>query len=70
MKLSIDYARCQGHGQCESVAPALFQLGPDDRSHLRLGTDADVPDQQMSAADDAIAMCPEAAIAWQPSAQG
>jgi ferredoxin len=29
MKILIDHSLCQGHGQCEEVAPALFRVGDD-----------------------------------------
>jgi ferredoxin len=65
LKLSIDSRRCQGHGQCEAVAPGLFRLGPDGLAILVLGPEAEVPDAQLRPAEDAIAVCPEMAISWQ-----
>lgn len=65
MRLSVDYERCQGHAQCASVAPHLFEIGPDDRAHLLISPGADVPEDEMGAAEDAIAMCPEAAVRWE-----
>lgn len=67
MRLSIDPQRCQGHGQCEAVAPALFGLGPDGFAYLVKGEDADVAQDERPSAEDAIAMCPEMAISWRPA---
>lgn len=64
MKVLIDVARCQGHGQCAGVAPRVFEVGPDDRAHLLLAPGAGVPPEDEQAVDNAIAMCPEAALSW------
>jgi len=65
MRLSIDPKRCQGHGQCESVAPALFRLDANGFAQLVFGSEADVPEAERRHAEDAIAMCPELAISAQ-----
>lgn len=64
--MRIDAALCRGHGQCQAVAPEIFSVGEDDRAHLAApGQDVAAADGQ--AVEDAIAMCPEAAISWEPS---
>ena len=60
MKISIDPDRCNGHGRCYSLAPALF--GDDDDGRGTVNVD-DVDDDQLAAARTAIANCPEQAIA-------
>ena len=65
VRIRIDLDRCQGHGQCEGVAPGVFAVGEDSRAHL-LVEHGDVPADQVGAVDDAVAMCPEAALAWEP----
>lgn len=67
MRLRVDLGRCQGHGLCAQVAPKLFELGPDERARLLVPPGTEVPEDQVSLAEDAIAMCPEAAISRQPS---
>jgi ferredoxin len=55
----IDLAKCRGHGQCQAIAPEIFQLGEDDKSHVIV---SQVPPALAAAADDAVVMCPEGAI--------
>jgi ferredoxin len=55
----IDAAKCQGHGQCELVAPDVFELGDDDRGHVIADP---VPPGSAEAAREAVFMCPEGAV--------
>jgi ferredoxin len=55
----IDAAKCRGHGQCELIAPEVFQLGDDDRGHVIVDQ---VPPASADAVRDAVLMCPEGAI--------
>jgi ferredoxin len=59
VKLSIDAARCTGHGRCYSLAPAVF--GEDEHGHsvLRL---VEIPPEHQRAARIAVANCPEDAL--------
>lgn len=59
MHVVIDQSRCKGHGQCAAVAPAVFELGDDDRGRV---VAREVPREYADLVDDAILMCPEAAI--------
>lgn len=60
MKVHVDRSRCQGHGRCYSLAPALFE--PDDIGNgLEVG-DGTVPPGQEDLAQRAVANCPEEAI--------
>jgi ferredoxin len=68
----IDPDRCEGHGKCYRLAPALFAPA-DDHGHSEvvgnLGDDADTQDVRL--AERAVIECPESAIAWvdQPASQ-
>jgi ferredoxin len=55
----IDAATCRGHGQCELIAPDVFELGDDDRGHVIADL---VPPGSEEAARDAVLMCPEGAV--------
>jgi ferredoxin len=60
MRVRIDKDRCQGHGRCYDLAPALF--GEDEEgSGIVLGTGA-VADDQVAAVRLAEANCPESAV--------
>ena len=59
MSLSIDPAKCQGHGRCTLVSPELFDVDDDGYGVVLL------PDPGPEYADDvntAIGSCPEGAI--------
>jgi ferredoxin len=61
MRVTIDQDRCQGHGRCFSLAPALF-----DSDELGNGTvlgDGSVPPDIEQLAALAVANCPEGAVA-------
>jgi ferredoxin len=64
MRVRVDLDRCQGHGLCEDVAPEVFEVRLDSRSHLVV-PGGEVPSDSERAVDDAIAMCPEGALAWE-----
>jgi ferredoxin len=64
MRVEVDRSKCRGHGQCVSVAPNVFEMGDDDRSHVRLAAQEEVPPEDEGRVSDAVAMCPEAAISW------
>ena len=55
----IDSGKCRGHGQCELIAPEVFQLGDDERGHVVV---AEVAPGLAATVGDAVLMCPEAAI--------
>jgi ferredoxin len=60
MKLQIDAERCQGHGRCYDLAPALF--GEDDEGYGQVLGDGAVPPGEEHDARLAAANCPEHAI--------
>ncbi len=62
MRLAVDGASCMGHGRCYVMAPDL--LAYDDEGYVTIrGHAIDVPVDQLEAAEDAAATCPEQAIA-------
>jgi ferredoxin len=61
VKVSIDAARCQGHGRCFSLAPDVF--GFDDLGNGFVHGDGDVDGERLELARLAEANCPEHAIA-------
>jgi ferredoxin len=63
MKVSIDPAKCQGHGRCFSLAPQLFDS--DELGNGVVLLDGDVPIDLADLARLAAANCPEHAIAIQ-----
>ncbi len=59
MRLTIDTARCQGHGRCYDLAPELFT---DDDSGYGEVTVPDVPADRVELARLAAESCPERAV--------
>ena len=65
VKLTVDAAGCMGHGRCYQMAGELFSS--DDEGFVTLrGRTIDVPADQVEAAEDAEATCPEQAITLIP----
>ena len=61
MKITVDANKCSGHGRCYTVAPDLLTY--DDEGYVTIrGQVLDVPDDQIGAAGEAVASCPEVAI--------
>ncbi len=65
MKIRIDPERCQGHGRCYDLAPALF--GDDDEGYGMVLGDGGVPPDLERDARLAVANCPEQAIELEES---
>jgi ferredoxin len=62
MRLSVDESRCTGHGRCYSAAPKL--LSDDEEGFVTLrGGSMEITDDQVADAEEAVAACPERAIA-------
>ncbi len=59
MRISIDADRCQGHGRCYELAPALIT---DDERSRGLVTTPDVPAELEEQARAAVNACPERAV--------
>ncbi|MFC4006275.1 TetR family transcriptional regulator [Nonomuraea purpurea] len=60
VKVRIDSERCQGHGRCYDLAPALF--AEDDEGYGQVVGDGEVSQDEERAARLAAANCPERAI--------
>ena len=58
MRICVDLAKCQQHGQCVIAAPDLFSFAADGKLHW-----VDYPaDSQRRQAEEAAVVCPEQAI--------
>jgi ferredoxin len=65
VKLAVDAVGCMGHGRCYLMAPDLLTY--DDEGYVTIrGQTIDVPADQVEAAEDAEATCPEQAITLIP----
>jgi ferredoxin len=60
MRVHIDEDRCEGHGRCYALAPAVFQ--PDDLGQGQVVGDGTVAPGEEERARLAVANCPEVAI--------
>jgi ferredoxin len=58
VRVVVDLERCQGHAQCELVAPRVFELR-GEQAHVLV---EQPPPELADAVEDAILMCPENAI--------
>ncbi|MEU5846319.1 ferredoxin [Saccharopolyspora shandongensis] len=58
MKVQIDTAKCQGHGRCYSLAPALFDADEEGFGVVRPDTPQTALEDARLAADN----CPEFAV--------
>jgi ferredoxin len=60
-RLSVDAARCTGHGRCYSAAPNL--LSDDEEGFVTLrGSSMEIDEGQFADAEAAQAACPERSI--------
>ena len=61
MKITVDGAQCMGHGRCYRIAPDLLTY--DDEGYVTIRDQVlEVPEDQVEAAEEAEATCPEEAI--------
>jgi len=60
VRIRIDRDRCEGHGRCYALAPALVE--PDELGNGREIGDGSVPTAQEPSARQAEANCPEHAV--------
>lgn len=58
-RVLIDREKCCGNLECVAIAPTLFSY---DEEGLAVAEQSDVPDADMSAAQEAVAACPVQAI--------
>jgi ferredoxin len=62
VRLTVDADRCTGHGRCYSLAPDLLTY--DDEGYVTIrGQAVEVPAEQVTVAENAVASCPERAVA-------
>jgi ferredoxin len=65
VRLAVDGSSCMGHGRCYQIASDLLTF--DEEGYVTIRDAAiDVPDDQLEAAEDAAATCPEQAITLIP----
>ena len=60
MRVQIDSDKCQGHGRCYDLAPAVFT--DDEEGNGQVIGDGVVTPANEEAAQLAVANCPESAI--------
>ena len=58
VRVHVDHDLCQGHGQCELTAPAVFELDDDGVVHVVEAP----PDDEEPAVRQAERLCPQQAI--------
>ncbi len=58
-RVVVDQVLCEGHGLCEAVAPAVFELDADERAHVR---DIEITDDLLPSVREAVQVCPCQAI--------
>ena len=61
MSPTVDLDLCIGCGLCADIAPAVFELGDDDLSHVVSAPDPNDPDAA-DAVREAAESCPTSAI--------
>jgi len=59
MRIHVDPAVCEGHGECVAVAPEFFDLGDDDGAVHVIGQPSE---DDESKARGAASVCPVGAI--------
>lgn len=59
MRIAVDFARCEAHGECMMAAPAVFQLDDSDILHVEAAPDP----ASREAVEKAARNCPTQAIA-------
>jgi ferredoxin len=62
VKLIVDKDRCMGHGRCWNVAPDLLTYDAEGYVAIPEGG-VEVPQDGLEAAREAVASCPEEALA-------
>jgi ferredoxin len=54
VRIEVDRERCQNHGQCCLMAPAVFRLNPKNRMEY----DAEPVESERSSVEAAVDICP------------
>jgi ferredoxin len=61
VRISVDHARCEGHGLCAGQAPTVFDLD-DDAQVVYQFEGRTVPPEHVAEARAAVNVCPVAAL--------
>jgi ferredoxin len=64
MRVVVDTDVCEGHALCSIAAPAVFELGEDDKAIV---VEIDLTETVLESVKDAIIRCPVQAISLQPN---
>lgn len=59
MKIVVNWSLCEGNGNCEGVAPELFELDDDDQLQV---LDETPPEALRAKAEAAVRACPKNAL--------
>ena len=60
LRVRVDAEACEGYGTCAEVLPEVFVL--DDLGYASVAGKGEVPSDKVTAAQEAIALCPMGAI--------
>ncbi|HEX6448262.1 MAG TPA: ferredoxin [Trebonia sp.] len=63
MRVSIESAKCQGHGRCAVIAPDVFDIDGLGKAAVLFDP---CPEQFRAQAEEAVFTCPESAITVSP----
>ena len=63
MRVIVDPVLCEGNGICTQVAPDVFELGDDDRTHVLVERPGET---RRADVETAIRRCPRQAIQLVP----
>lgn len=58
MKITVDMAKCEDHGQCAIAAPVAFRMNDEGK----LEYDSEVDDAHLEEIEEATDVCPVQAI--------
>ena len=59
MKVEVDPAVCEAHGECTSILPEVFDLDDDEVLQIREG---DLAEDEVARAERAVTSCPMGAL--------
>ena len=59
MKVDVDPALCEAHGECVSILPAVFDLDDEEVLQIR---DGELASGEEALAERAVASCPMGAL--------
>jgi ferredoxin len=59
MKVEVDPAVCEAHGECVSILPEVFDLDDDEVLQIREG---ELAEGEVASAERAVASCPMGAL--------